>query len=233
MNGRIRYTGANMNLPSYYEYFNGLESRTTLRAATTTGYSTAKRVNVSADYGVIWQVSNKISLSDQYDFWDFRQPAFNSLSEVDQSGSSMLAAPGAPLAPAVTTASTFLGQKTQTNTVTAAWQASPRASISLGYRYRSRDIDRSTTAVTDAFANGTAYMLNIHENGGLLGFALRPTPRWRVNGSVEATYANRTYTQISPRALQHYQIRASYNPKTGQQYRLLTTIWNGGTMSSM
>ncbi|WP_182276716.1 hypothetical protein [Granulicella sp. 5B5] len=213
MNGLIRYTGANMNLPNYSEYFSGLESRTTLRAATTTGYSTAKRVNVSADYGFVWQVTGKFSLSDQYDFWDFRQPAYNSLSEVDQSGASMLAAPGAPQAPAVTSASAFLGQKTETNTVTAAWQASPEASISLGYRYRSRAIDRSSTAVTDALPNGTAYTLDIHENGGILGFTLRPTPRWRVNGGIEASYADKTYTQISPRALQHYQVRASYKPK--------------------
>lgn len=213
MNGRVRYTGANMNLPNYDEYFNGLESRTTLRAATTTGFSTAKRVNVSADYGVVWKVSEKISLSDQYDFWDFRQPGFNSLSEVDQSGTSMLAAPGAPKPPDVTDANTFLGQKTETNVVTAAWQASPKASISLAYRYRSRDLDRSSTAVTDALPEGTAYTLHIHENGGILGLALRPTPKWRINGSVEAAYANRTYTQISPRALQHYQFRASYKPR--------------------
>ncbi|MEI9977593.1 MAG: hypothetical protein WDN23_01105 [Edaphobacter sp.] len=107
MNGRVRYTGANMNMPNYNEYFNGLESRTTLRAITTTGYATAKRVNVSADYGIVWQISNKISLSDQYDFWDFRQPAFSYQSEVDQSGSSMLVAPNPPQAPAVTTASAF------------------------------------------------------------------------------------------------------------------------------
>jgi hypothetical protein len=213
MNGHVRYTGANMNLPNYYEYFNGIESRTHLRAATTTGYSNAKRINVSADYGIVWQVSEKISLSDQYDFWDFRQPAFNYLSEVDQSGSSMLVALGAPGTPDVTTANTFLGQKTETNTLTGTWQASPKASISLGYRYRSRDIDRSSTAVTDALPNGTAYTLNIHENGGLIGIALRPTSQWRINGSIEASYANRTYTQISPRALQHYNFRAAYKPK--------------------
>ncbi len=206
MNGRIQYTGANMNLPEYYEYFNGLSSRSGLRASTTTGNSTAKRVSVSADYGVVWQVSEKISLSDQYDFWDFRQPAFNSLSEVDQAGTSMLAAPGPPKTPSITSADTFLGQKTQTNLLLAAWQASPRASISLGYRYRSREIDRSLTGEDP-------YTVNIHENGGVLGVALRPTPRWRINGSVEATYANRTYVQIAPRALQHYQIRATYKPK--------------------
>ncbi|WP_026441612.1 hypothetical protein [Pseudacidobacterium ailaaui] len=213
MNGRVRYTGANMNLPDYNEYFNGIETRTKLRAATTTGYSTAKRVNVSADYGIVWQVAKKLSLSDQYDFWDFRQPAFNYLSEVDQSGSSMLTAPGAPQAPAVTTANAFLGQKTETNTLTAAWLASSRATISLGYRYRSRDIARSSTAVTDALPNGTAYTLGIHENGGILGLALRPTSQWRINGSIEASYANRTYTQISPRALQRYNFRATYKPK--------------------
>jgi hypothetical protein len=206
MNGRVRYTGANMNLPQFFEYFNGLQSRTTLRAATTTGLSTAKRVSVSADYGILWQISNKFSLSDQYDFSDFRQPGFNSLSEVDQAGSSMLVAPGPPKAPIVTTTNAFLGQKTQTNIVTGAWQASPKASISLGYRYRSREIDRSITGETP-------YTVNIHENGGILGVALRPTAQWRINGSVEASYADRTYTQISPRALQHYQIRGSYKPK--------------------
>jgi hypothetical protein len=213
MNGRIRYTGATMNLPNYSEYFSGLESRTTLRAATTTGYSTAKRIDVSADYGIVWQITKKLSLSDQYDFSDFRQPAFNSLSEVDQAGSSMLTAPGAPQAAVVTAASSFLGQKTETNILGAEWQVSPRASISLDYRYRSRTIDRSSTAVTDALPNGTAYTLDIHENGGILGFALRPTTRLKVNGSLEASYADKTYTQISPRALQHYQARAVYKPK--------------------
>jgi hypothetical protein len=113
----------------------------------------------------------------------------------------------------VTTANAFLGQKTETNTLTAAWLASSRATISLGYRYRSRDIARSSTAVTDALPNGTAYTLGIHENGGILGLALRPTSQWRINGSIEASYANRTYTQISPRALQRYNFRATYKPK--------------------
>jgi hypothetical protein len=208
MNGRIRYTGANMNLPSYNEYFSGLVSRTSLRAATTTGYSTAKRVNVSVDYGIVWQVSERISLSDQYSFWHFRQPGYNSLSEVDQSGSSMLAPPTTSLPAVTTAASTFLGQKTQTNTLSAAWQASPRVLLSLGYRYGSRTINRSSTA------NGSAYLLHIHDNGGLIGFALRPAEQWRINGGIEIGYADRTYTQITPRALQHYQLHITYKPKT-------------------
>jgi hypothetical protein len=206
MNGRIRYTGANMNLPTYNEYFNGFSSRSGLRASTDTGYSTAKRISVSADYGLVWQVSATFSLSDQYDFWNFRQPAFNHLSEIDQSGTSMLVPPGAPEAPSVTNVNAFLGQKTHTNLATATWQISPRASISLGYRYRSQLITRSLTGFD-------SYTVDIHKNGGVLSVALRPTPQWRINGSIEAMYANRTYVQLSPRAMQHYQIRASYKPK--------------------
>ncbi len=205
MNGRIRYTGANTNLPNYLEYFNGLQTRGTLRASTVTGYSKAQRINVSADYGVVWQVSEKISLSDQYDFWYFRQPGFNYLSEVDQDASSMLLPPGPPLAPSITSVNSYLGQKTQTNLALASWQITPVASISLGYRYRSRAINRSMP--------GEIYTVNIHENGGVLGVALRPTRQWRINGSVDLMYADRTYVQLAPRAMQHYQIHASYKPK--------------------
>lgn len=207
MNGRVRYTGANTTLADYNEYFNGLESRTNLRAATTTGYSTAKRISVSADYGIVWQVSQKIALSDQYDFWDFRQPGTTFMSEVDQNGSSMLTPPGPALAPVITSAHTFLGQKTHTNTVTAAWEASSWAQWSIGYRSRERNIFVTNTT------SGT-YSVPIRENGGLSGIALRPTKQWRVNGEIEITYADRVYTQISPRARQHYQLRSIYRPKS-------------------
>ncbi len=207
MNGRVRYTGARMNLPNYDESFNGLESRSTLRASTVTGYSTGQRINISADYGVVWQVSQKIALSDQYDFWDFRQPATNFLSEVDQAGSSMLTPPGPALAPAITSAHNFLGQKTESNTVTVAWEASSWAQWSLGYRSRER-----TIFVTNP-VSGT-YSVPIRENGGLSGIVLRPTRQWHVNGEIEVMYADRVYTQISPRALQHYQLRSTYKPKS-------------------
>ena len=213
MNGRVRYTGANMNLPDYFEYFNGFSSRAGLRASTVTGNATAKRINVSADFGVVWEVNDKITLSDQYDFWDFRQPAFGNYGEVDQTGTSMLIPPGAPGAPTITTASNFLGQKTESNRLTGSWQASPRASLSLSYIYRGRLIDRSAIATTDGAPSTEAYTVDIHQNGGLLGMVFRPTNQWRINASFEADYANLTYTQISPRALQHYQIHTTYKPK--------------------
>jgi len=214
MNGRIRYTGANMNMPNFNEYFNGFSSRAALRAETTTGFSRGQRINVSADYGVIWQVSEKFTISDQYDFWNFRQPGINYLSEVDQGGTSMLVAPGPPSAPTVTTANSFLGQKTHVNTVTGAWLASPKASVSLAYRYRSRSLRRSLLETSNGSpSNDDTYTVDIHENGGILGVVLRPTLKWHINGSVEANYADNAYVQISPRQLQHYQIHTNYKPR--------------------
>jgi hypothetical protein len=212
MNGRVRYTGASMNIPHHYENFYGLDNMG-LRSFTTTGIGKAERVSVTADYGIVLKVSEKISLSDQFDFRNFRQPADSDLSEVDQTGTSMLAPPD-PASPAViTSAHNFLGMKTETNTVTVGFRASSKASISLGYRFRSRSIGFVMPLSTDALPNGTAYTFDIHENGGRLAAALRPTRQWRINASVEATYANKAYTQISPRALQHYELRATYKPK--------------------
>lgn len=212
-NGNIRYTGADLNMPNYFEYFNGLESRTTLRASTVTGYARAERIDVNAEAGFVWELSRKFDLTDQYTFDDFRQPATGYLSEVDQDGSSMLTPPGGMLAPSITTGSTFFGQKRHTDSLTGTWEASSKASISLTYRYRNRFIDRDMPFTTDALPHGTAYTLTIHENSGILAVELRPTRQWKLGGSIEQTFADKAYTQLSPRALQHYQLRATYKPR--------------------
>src|ERR1039458_5897045 len=51
MNGDIRYTDANMNLPNYYENFQGLDGAS--RSITYTAKASAKREMVSADYGFV------------------------------------------------------------------------------------------------------------------------------------------------------------------------------------
>jgi len=212
MNGRMKYTGGTMSLPQYFEYFNGLDNMG-IRVFATTGSDKGKRINVSADYGIVWQISEKISLSEQYDFWDFRQPMDSLLSQIAQTGTSMLIAPDPASPPALTAAHTFDGMKTQTNTLTLGFDASSKVSFSLGYRYRARTISWEMPLSTDALPNGTAYNFGTHDNGGLFGVVFRPNRQWRINGNVEVSYANRTYTQISPEALQHYQFRASYKPR--------------------
>jgi len=205
MNGRLRYTGANMNLPNFNEYFNGYISRTGVREFTVNGYAKAQRINVTGDFGVVIQIAPKVSLSEQYDFWDFKQPGLDYYTETDYAGTSMLLPPATTGTPTVTNDMFYMGQKTQVNTLVASWQALPRASFSLGYRYRTRDI---------VYRNPDTNDIPIHEQGGLFGADLRPAHNWKINGNVEVAYADRAFTQISPRQLQHYQVRTTYQPKS-------------------
>ena len=99
MNGDLRYTKANMNLPNYYEQFQGLDyvaaTKTTSTATppitTTTpsygitsilntGSASAKREVVSADYGFVWQATRTVSLSDQIDYSNVHQPGTSNIS---------------------------------------------------------------------------------------------------------------------------------------------------------
>ena len=210
MNGDVRYTGGKMNLPAYTEFFNGSDRGT--RAFTTTGLDHGKRIDVSADFGILWQISEKFSLADQFDFVDFREPALSNLSEIDQAGNSLLVPPGPPQPPAVTLASTFLGMKTKTNTLTATWEPVEKASISLGYRYQERDIRWVMPLSTDVYANGTSSTVPIDENAGILGFAFQPTREWKINAKVEASFDDKSYTQLSPRQLYHYYVQSRYKP---------------------
>jgi hypothetical protein len=86
MNGDVRYTSANMNLPNYYDSYQGL-NETAVKATSTTpaGYygvrslsyaasANAKREVLAADYGIVWEASKVFSLSDQVSFSSAHQP---------------------------------------------------------------------------------------------------------------------------------------------------------------
>lgn len=213
-NGRITYTDANMHLPHYFESFNGLESRTHTRAFTINGNSWAARYNVSADYGFDWTLTDKLSLTEQFDFQNFRQPGTNLLSEVDQAGTNLNAAPGAPGPADVTLANNFLGQRVERNTIALEMQASNWASVSIGYRFRGRRLAFVQSLPTDALATGRNYTYTDRDQSLLIGTVLRPTTNWRVNGSLEIGYANNVYVPISPKDFQHYQLRSTWKPKS-------------------
>jgi hypothetical protein len=216
LNGRFSYTGASMNQDGFFEYFNGLVSRTGLQAFTITGSAKAQRINVGADLGAVLEVTDKLSISEQFSHVDFRQSGLNNTSEVDQAGTSMLVTPGAPKAAVLASNATALGQKTDTNSVVAMYEASDKVSFSVGYRYRGRTL-RVQQAGDDV------YDLKINENGGLLNVDLRPTSRLRVNGALEASYLDNAYVQINPRQNYQYKIRASYKP---QDWVLLSGAFN-------
>lgn len=205
--GAVRYTSANSNMPNYFEFFNGLQSRTSTRTSTFAGSSSTRRLNVGADFGLVWNVAPGFILSDQYYFQNWRQPGTGTLVEVDQPGTSMLATPGANQAPVVTSADNFLGQKTNTNTLMGQFLTGPRASVSLGYRFRKRSMRLADTVSAESYPYSDV------QNSGLFGVRLQPSSAWRINGDVEVGWSNNTYVQITPRQWQSYQLRTQWKAK--------------------
>ncbi len=202
INGRLLYSNTKSNLDNYHEYFNGLNARAGLRESDTNGSARVRRTDVNGDLAVMWKISSKLTASNLVDYWNFHVPGTNTFSEVDSAGTSMLAPPGAkmPLDPA--TDARFLNQKSRTDTIVLAWDVLPQARVSLGYRYRTRLI-----------TNDAGDTIPIHENWGIFGGTFRPKPEWRVNLNVDAMYADNSFTRISPRQMQHYRLRSTYNPQ--------------------
>jgi hypothetical protein len=232
MNGDFRYTSANMNLPNYYDSYQGLNGTT--RQLTYTAVASAKRAVVAADYGVVWQAMKTFSLSDQVDFSSVHQPGTTTMT-----GVTTLATPATAgnetinyAGPLITTtaatgASTFegsgtvgnpfpgyFGQNFLTNNLTGTWDAGARATLSLTYRHSTHTIAQgsphNTPLAVGATSNGT---VTINEDGGIFNAALRPTSHWELNGTVEALYADNAFTAVGPRQTRHYRVHTMYRPK--------------------
>ncbi|CAN5654230.1 hypothetical protein BH10ACI4_BH10ACI4_24070 [soil metagenome] len=261
MTGRIAYSQSRNNVPQYQEFFNGLTTRTALRQSIDTGTAAVKRINVTAEGAATVEVTSKLSLIESFQFSNFRIPGRTTLAESAFFGASMLAAPStfsaatcpppytAATCPQHTTSSTadlsstqssrFLQQKSKANTIQVAYQPVAYGGLSVGYRYRDREIVNSANVILQetyyptralrgdcatgtVLANGTCQAqtittgidnVPIHEHWGLFGLWLQPTQQLRMNFNTDVMYADNTYTRISPRQLQHYRFRATYRPQ--------------------
>ncbi|HEY1208107.1 MAG TPA: hypothetical protein VGE85_01950 [Terracidiphilus sp.] len=238
MNGDARYTSANMNLPNYYEQFQGLDVVTVsssspiaggVRSSTFTGSASAQRKVVSADYGVVWQATKTFSISDQFDYSDVHQPGTSNISSgatldtpttagnetINYSGTLIT---GSPMtvggSPNGTPLPDFFGQKILTNNLTGTWDASSRATLSLTYRYRTHTIAEgipyNAPLAAGADNNGT---VTINESGGIFNAALRPANHWDLNGTIEALYDDNAFTPVGPRQTRHYRVHTTYKPR--------------------
>jgi len=231
INGDVRYTGANMHLPNYYDSYQGLNGAT--RSLTYIGNANATREVFAADLGATWQTTNNFSLGEQISFSTMHQPGTTTMV----SGTTV-ATPTNPnetityLGALTTTsaaagASTFegssnigqssagyTGQLYITNNLTGTWDVSPQATLSLTYRYQDHAVaegdPHNAPLPVGASVGGT---VTIHENAGVFTAAVRPTENLEVNGSVEMAYADNALTPVSPRQLWHYRMHARYRPK--------------------
>ena len=242
MNGDLRYTKANMNLPNYYDSYQCLNGTT--RSLTYTATGTAKREVVAADYGFVWQAMRTFSLSEQVDFSSVHQPGTTTmtsgttLSTPATAGNETINyAGGLTTTAAAAGASTFegsgvigtplpgyFGQNFLTNNLTGTWDAASRATLSLTYRHSKHTIAQGSPhnvpLAVGATSNGT---VTINEDGGIFNAAVRPTANWDVNGTVEALYADNAFTPVGPRQTRHYRVHTLYRPKP---WATLSGAWN-------
>ena len=220
LNGDFNYTISNSNLAHYYENFQGLDAA--IRNATFTGNAVAHRRMVGTDFGITWEATKTLTLSDQVDFSNLHQPAYANITQgITQNapttaGNETIAYSGALLTGANFTISgnpagvplyAYFGQKFLTNNATASWEASSRATFSLTYRYRTH------TIVQTSGTGPSSNVIGIDENGGIFNAAYRATSQWKMNGTVEILYDDNAFTPVGPRQTKHYRYHTTYKPK--------------------
>jgi hypothetical protein len=226
LNGDARYLVGSSHLPHYYESFSGLDG--VIRSSTETGNATAQRRVVAFDYGMTWQATKTISLADQVSYSNIHQPGNTTLAgsslntpttvvtgnngyeTINYPCTPVACTTGSPLSISGNTIGliyAYFGQRFMTNNATISWEASPRATFALTYRYQAR------TIVQTSGTGPTENLIGIDDNGGILNVALRPTNQWTLNGSAEISYSDNAFTPLSPRQLQHYRMHTSYRPK--------------------
>jgi hypothetical protein len=237
INGDVRYTNANMNMPAYYENFQGLTVGSKTAGATTqlayTAAGSAKRQSIAADFGAVWQLSSRVSLAEQVTFSNVHQPGANTMTGLTTvltgltAGSETINSPTTATTSA-TGAGTFegsgdigmplpqyFGQKFIENNVTLSWDATSRATFGITYRHGVHDITQTAYAyaTSTAPASWTPTIVDINEDGAVLDAALRPTNNWQISGSVEAMYNDNALTPVGFRQFRQYRVHTLYRPK--------------------
>ena len=219
MNGDLRYSISNSTMPKYYENWTGLDG--TIRSATFTGATSAQRRVVAFDYGMTWDATKTIELSDQVTFSNVHEPGHANISPgvtantptnpnetINYSGALV---PGAAYSisgnPSGAPLYAYFGQRLLTNNATVSWDASTRATLSLTYRYQAHTVIQ--TSGTGPMEN----LIGIDENGGILNAVLRPTNHWDLNGSAEIAYNDNALTPLGARQLKRFRFHTLYRPK--------------------
>jgi hypothetical protein len=217
LNGDFRYTIAKSNLANYYENFQGLDGA--IRNYTLSGSAAAQRRMVSSNLGMTWLATRTVSFSEQFDFSNVHQPGSANITPgITQNtpataGNETINYAGPLVAGANYTIEGnptgsplygYFGQKFLTNNATVSWDASTRATLTFTYRYRTHSI------VQGAGSGASSLVVTIHQNGGIFNAAFRPTPKWRMNGTVELLYDDNALTPIGPRQTKHYRFHTLY-----------------------
>lgn len=228
INGDFRYTLGTMDLSHYYENAQGLSGaiRSIIYSG---GFAKAHRAVLSGDLGFVYQATDRLSLSDQISFSSVKEPGYSIVPIADT-----LSTPGAPNqtinyggtltaghAQALphgingTMLSNYYGQRIVTNDLTAAFDVSSRARMSLTYRYGTRVIGQGVPHTGELEeTDPVSGELTINQTGGIFNVALRPASNWDVNGTVEILYDDNALTPIGARQTKQYRMHTAYRAKS-------------------
>jgi hypothetical protein len=221
-NGQGSYSWVKMNMPNYFENATGLNGTAVQEYYSATG--SAKREVYNANFGVIWQLSDKFSLADQISLSAAGQPGslnvggYTKVATGTAAGQETINNTG-PFTTSVTNSAlvtglvygnsyTYFGNEQLVNNLTGSWIATPKANFSFTYRYGNRNIGVNT-AVS---ATNPRTVIAITEQGGILNAAYRVNSNWDINGSVEALYDDNAFTAMSPRQVRHYRVHTKFRP---------------------
>jgi hypothetical protein len=220
MNARLAYSGAKSTVTNFNETFNGLTTRTSEREEIDTGagpngqMASNKRDNLTADYGIVAELSKYISVSDAFTYWGWRVPGSNNITSTvytDTNTPPSMLDPLSSITPVTTTTPnlTFLNQKIGENTVLATFTIASGLNVSGGWRYKNRNI-------TDYGMDDLTW----HENGAVLGAVIQPSRVLRLNinfdslnaKSATAATPSNTFTREAPNKAFHLRARATIKP---------------------
>ena len=172
MNGNIRYTSANMNMPNYVDNFQGLagaasSSTGVIRELNYLGYGNAKREVIAVDYGATWQATKKFSLSEQIDFSNVHQPgvanitSWTTVATPATAGSETINNPN--LTTTVITTPTYTNPNTGKSAASSTFEGSPTVATPQYDYFGQKFITNNITASYDVTNRTTLSLTYRHE----------------------------------------------------------------------
>jgi hypothetical protein len=194
-------------------------------AGTKGQYAVNKRANLNGDFGFVAEVNQRLSISDNISFAAFRTEGNVSYQPTTYAiptnlAPSLLTTSSSPGVVATTGAisndSSWLNQKTTTNTVVASYTISQQIKVSGGWRYRTRGIDYLSVAGFVPTTN-----LSWRENAALIGAVIDPGRMIHLSLNYDLTNSgsadpsitmSNAFTRITPDKSQHFKARATVKP---------------------
>ncbi|MGA8727303.1 MAG: hypothetical protein WB608_01025 [Terracidiphilus sp.] len=231
MNGRVTYSGGTTNVNSFNETFIGngrasacppgvsscVERQEIETGAGANGqFAHNKRINVNADYGLEAELSKNVSITDAFNFWDFRIPSFSAYTEAKLVGPTATTSMLTPLTSGTLTSlvspatfSDFLSQQNTGNTVMGIVTVTPEVKVSGGWRFNDRQITFNGDPTFDW-----------HQNWLLLGGVVQPSHAFRLNVNYDIMHSksansntmSNTYTREAPNVINDLRLRMTVIP---------------------